>query len=369
MQDVSGTYASPRRRRIDRGPLLLLIGTPGTGKRPLGSYLEGERGFVHLDFENDATRERFLGAGPAALRAEIDRLRAGGRGVVVTWAAGDAAQLPEVRQLLSQGAAAVWCDSDRGAACRAHYAGARRVPRFEFVDTFEADGTFRSVEAVVGDLLSQRGRRRRPQRPSVPRVRFAGRVRVHLVAAASAIAGAATATAVIFTGLAATSGGHHTRPALALGGAAQSTHVPALPKQGVLVSNQSLAGIRLGDSKAAVMKLWGGRFTRCGGCTPETWFYFYPPPADPVGAGVEFRNGKVVAVFTLGSPAGWRTSSGIRVGQILGFPHAGDPQWLSCNGYGAKPAARSGSAVASILTQGAAVYGFALTRPSVSPCH
>jgi hypothetical protein len=29
----------------------------------------------------------------------------------------------------------------------------------------------------------------------------------------------------------------------------------------------------------------------------------------------------------------------------------------------------SKAAVTSILTQGSAVYGFALTRPSVSPCH
>jgi hypothetical protein len=174
---------------------------------------------------------------------------------------------------------------------------------------------------------------------------------------------------VIVAGVAVTSGSHHSRPTLRLAGQAASTHVPALPKQGILVSNRSLAGIHLGDSQATVRQLWGGHFTRCGGCKPVTWFYFYPPPADPVGAGVEFEQGKVVAVFTLGSPEGWRTSSGIRVGQILGFPHAGDPQWTSCNGYSAKPSTRSGTAVASILTQGAAVYGFALTRPSVSPCH
>jgi hypothetical protein len=369
MPNASGTYASTRRRGADRGPLLLLIGTPGTGKRPLGSYLERERGFVHLDFENADTRERLLRGGPVGLRAEIDRLRAGGRGVVITWAAGDAGQLREVRQLLSQGAAAVWCDSDRGAAYRAQYAGTRRAPRFAFVDTFEKDGTFRPVEAVVGELLEQRGHRRRPQRPPMPRVRLVGQLRVHLAAALSALAGAAAATGVIFTGIAATSGHHHVRPTLALGGLAAATHAPALPKQGVLVGASSLAGIRLGDSRATVRRLWGGHFTRCGGCSPETWIYFYPPPADPAGAGVEFENGRVVAVFTLGSPEGWRTSSGIRVGQILGFPRAGDPQWQSCNGYSAKPATRSGSAVGSILTQGAAVYGFALTRRSVSPCH
>ena len=204
----------------------------------------------------------------------------------------------------------------------------------------------------------------------MPRVRVAGDLRFRLVAAASAFAGAAAATAVVLTGIgAATSAGHHGGLGLALRGVATPTHATGLPKQGVLVSNQSLAGIQLGDTREAVRELWGGRFSRCGSCAPETWFYFYPPPADPVGAGVEFVRGKVVAVFTLGSPAGWRTSTGIKVGQILGYPRASDPQWLSCQGYSAKPAARSETAVASILTQGSAVYGFALTRPSVSPCH
>jgi hypothetical protein len=370
MSNVSGTYTTPRRRGANRGPLLLLIGTPGTGKRPLGSYLAHERAFTHLNFENPETRERYLGAGPAALRARIEGLRSGGRGVVITWAAGDTEQLRDVRRLVSQGATAVWCDSDRGAACPAHYAGARRVPRFDFVDTFEADGSFRPVEAVVGELLERRPRRRILQRPAMPRIRVAGDLRFRLVAAASALAGAATVTAVVLTGIgAATSAGHQGGPGLAPRAATAVTQAAGLPKQGVLVSNRSLAGIRLGDTRAAVKKLWGGRFTRCASCTPETWFYFYPPPADPVGAAVEFVNGKVVAVFTLGSPAGWRTSSGIRVGQILGYPRPSDPQWLTCNGYSAKPATRSGTAVASILTQGSAVYGFALTRPSVSPCH
>jgi len=370
MPTFSGTYASARRRRTDRGPLLLLIGTPGTGKRPIGSYLERERGFVHLDFENAGTRASYLGSGPAGLRDRVDRLREGGQGVVITWAAGDTEQLRDVRRLLAQGAAAVWCDSDRGAACRAHYAGARRIPPLDFVDTFDPDGSFRPLEAVVGELLERPSRRRRPQRPALPRMRVTADLRFRLVVAASALAGAVSASAALVAGIGvATSGGHHGRPAVALGGAVPVAHAAALPKQGVLVSNQSLAGIRLGDSEATVRKLWGGRFTRCGGCKPETWFYFYPPPADPVGAGVEFERGQVVAVFTLGSPAGWRTSTGIRVGQILGFPRASDPQWLTCNGYSAKPAQRSGTAVASILTQGAAVYGFALTRPSVSPCH
>ena len=139
----------------------------------------------------------------------------------------------------------------------------------------------------------------------------------------------------------------------------------------MLVSGASLAGVRLGDTMASVKALWGGHFTRCGSCKPAMWFFFYPPPQDPVGAGVEFQKGKVVAVFTLGGPAGWHTETGIKVGEILSsqFDGKSTSKWLSCAGYSAQLTHSSGNSVTSILTQGAAVYGFALTRPSVSPCH
>jgi hypothetical protein len=363
---IDPPYRRLRRRPPDRAPFLLLIGTPGTGKRPLGSYLERERGFVHLDFENAETRKRFLSGGAASLRAELSRLRAEGKGVVITWAAGSSDQLREVKRLRALGAETMWLDSDRGAACRAHYADARRMPGFRYVDTFEADGSFRPVESVVGELLEERSRRRSIPRVPIPRPRLTSQVRFRVVVAASALAGAATATAAVLTGIGVATSGGHPR---ALATAAPARHIASLPRRGVLVSNRSLAGVSLGDSAAKVKALWGGHFVRCGSCKPAMWFYFYPPPADPVGAGVQFENGKVVAVFTLGGPSGWHTQGGIRVGQILNNPSSGDARWLICAGYSAKPTAKSSDAVTSILTQGSAVYGFALTRPSVSPCH
>ena len=74
------------------------------------------------------------------------------------------------------------------------------------------------------------------------------------------------------------------------------------------------------------------------------WFFFYPPPQDPVGAGVEFENGKVVAVFTLGGPAGWHTETGIKVGEILSsqFDGKSKGKWLSCAGYSAQLTHSSG---------------------------
>src|SRR5262249_4664666 len=343
-------------------PLILLVGTPGTGKRPLGGYLEGEHGFVHVDLGDRDARERLLGAGADGLRKELAGLAERGRGVIFTWTAGSCDQLREIRRLRAAGVEPVWCDSDRGAALRAHYADAPGVPRLRYLDTFEPDGRFRAVEAVVGELLRPPPRRE-PRRLRIP---APGRdLRFRLGVAGAAFAGAAAVAMVVLAGILGGNGAApRATPALA-GHTVQ--HAPTLPRQGVLVSGRSLAGVRLGDTMAQVRAQWGGHFVRCGGCKPAMWFYTYPPPSDPVGAGVPFANGQVVAVFTLGSPMGWRTDSGIRVGQILNNPSAG-PRWLSCAGYSAKPTAVSKASVTSILTQGAAVYGFALTRPSVSPC-
>jgi hypothetical protein len=142
----------------------------------------------------------------------------------------------------------------------------------------------------------------------------------------------------------------------------------ALPRQGVLVHGESLAGVELGDTADDVRGLWGHNFTVCANCSETTWFYVYPT-GDPFGAAVKFRDGRVTAVFTLGAPTGWRDDEGVRVGQLLEpqEPGEGDETWRGCLGYGAK-STREGAAVSSVLTQGLAVYGFALTRPSEPVC-
>ncbi len=347
------------------GNVLLLIGTPGTGKRPVGQYLAQERGFVHLDFEKEETRDALLDLSRSELRAELTRLQEGRHGVVITWRAEGVDQLDDVERLRAAGAEPVWFDSDRGAACSAHFADAAEPPRFHFVDPFDLEGRFRPVNAVVAELLVPR-----PPLARVRAARLAGEVRARYGDGLAFLAGAAAATAALVV-VAASPSAQQPRPALASAGGSTVHHVAALPKQGVLVSGASLAGVRLGDTMASVKQLWGGHFTRCGSCKPAMWFYFYPPPQDPVGAGVEFQNGKVVAVFTLGGPAGWHTETGIKVGEVLSsqFDGKSKGKWLSCAGYSAQLTHSSGDSVTSILTQGAAVYGFALTRPSVSPCH
>jgi hypothetical protein len=142
----------------------------------------------------------------------------------------------------------------------------------------------------------------------------------------------------------------------------------ALPRQGVLVHGESLAGVQLGDTEDDVRARWGHNFTVCANCSVTTWFYIYPT-GDPFGAAVKFRDGRVTAVFTLGAPTGWHDDEGVRVGQLLEpqEPGEGDETWRGCMGYGAK-STREGEAVSSVLTQGLAVYGFALTRPSEPVC-
>ena len=157
---------------------------------------------------------------------------------------------------------------------------------------------------------------------------------------------------------------------LAAGGGPGTTaaHAATLPRAGVLVRGESLAGVQLGDSEADVRALWGRHFTVCSGCDGTTWFYLYPT-GDPFGAGVRFRDGHVTAVFTLGAPRGWHDDAGLQVGEVLDPQEAtsGDAIFRGCMGYGAK-STREGEAVSSVLMQGLGVYGFALTRPSEPVC-
>ncbi len=361
-----------------------MVGTPGTGKRPVAQALGQQHGFVHLDFEREEVRERFLASKAALLREEIAALAAAGRGLVITWAAGPPGQLREIRRLRLLGLEPIWFDSDRGSAGPAHFAaGPWRAARFHFVDSFERDGTFRPVEAVAAELLEVRPRLRpRPlrdrvaaalqavPRPTVvPARRLGAGLRWRVAGGLALAAGVVGAAAGLVVN---PQGGSVQRGPVAIAAHTAHARVAALPRKGVLVSGRSLAGVKLGDTKAQVRALWGPgqHLARCEGCRPAIWYYSYPT-GDPVGAGVQFSNGRVVAVFTLGSPAGWHTETGIKVGQVLDNP-LGDSSdrsvWKTCAGFSAKSTRTTPDAVTSILTQGAAVYGFALTRPSVSPC-
>jgi hypothetical protein len=87
----------------------------------------------------------------------------------------------------------------------------------------------------------------------------------------------------------------------------------APPGAGMLVPGRSLGGIELGTTTTELERRWGRAYGVCKGCRHETWYFNYYA-FQPHGAGVELRDGKVAAVFTLYQPQGWHTNKGLRLG-------------------------------------------------------
>jgi hypothetical protein len=151
---------------------------------------------------------------------------------------------------------------------------------------------------------------------------------------------------------------------LLLAGAAQA----APPREGVLVPNRSLGGLRLGETPARVRAGWGSRFGRCRNCAAQTW-YFNLRPFHPEGAAVEFRRGRVTGIFTLWRPQGWRTSRGVTLGDNVARVTAvyGPLARTQCGTYSALTLPR-GSTVTSFYIVDERLWGFALSRRTSSVC-
>lgn len=157
--------------------------------------------------------------------------------------------------------------------------------------------------------------------------------------------------------------------ALALpAGAAPGGAQPGLPKAGVLVPGKSLAGLVIGMSKAQVRARWGADFGRCRSCWRETWYFTYRP-FQPQGAAVELEHGRVVRLYTLWQPPGWRTSGGLALGaweSALGGS-VGDLPRQSCGGY--TVALLKGRRVwTAYYLYAGKLWGFGLTRAGIPPC-
>ena len=318
-----------------------------------------QRGFAHVDLDSRSSRASLLRSGNEGLQDELATIVAENSKVVVTWTFTEETQLSYVETIQALGFEWIWTDCDQGAAFDALIAARPNLKLPRFIDPFEQDGSFRALETFTAEV-----RRRRPMArprfrvPALPKPAWAG-----VVAFAAARASATGAyVAGAFNGVA-------PQPVRVAAAAIHHAHTGTFPVDGVLVPGKSLAGVSLGDTTAQVRKLWGKRFTICRGCFPTTWFY-WSPTGGPFGAGLTLRQGRVTAVFTLGSPTGWHMAGGgPRVGQLLDhFNNPGNATQRTCRGYGAT-STRTGKIVTSILTQGQAVYGFALTRPSESVCH
>jgi hypothetical protein len=140
------------------------------------------------------------------------------------------------------------------------------------------------------------------------------------------------------------------------------------PPAGLLVPGKSLGGVRLGMAPAEVRAAWGADYGRCRPCAHPTWYYNYAV-FQPRGAGVEFRAGRVAAVFTLWAPVGWHTSKRLRIG---------DPETRVAQLYGGLPEVHCGrydavtipgaAVTTSIYIREDKVWGFGLSRAAVPVC-
>jgi hypothetical protein len=143
---------------------------------------------------------------------------------------------------------------------------------------------------------------------------------------------------------------------------------PAPPVQGVFEPGESLGGVRLGMTKAQVKGVWGKRFGRCRTCAQETWYFNYRP-FEPQGTGVTFVRGRVASVFTVWQPSGWHTSGGLTLGaserEIT--QEVGSLERRRCLGYQAL-LLRGFSSRSVFYVYEQALWGFALMRPTLSPC-
>jgi hypothetical protein len=142
----------------------------------------------------------------------------------------------------------------------------------------------------------------------------------------------------------------------------------SLPRAGVLVPGQSLGGVRLGESPAAVRAALGTFYGTCRGCPRRTWYFTYKP-FDRHGLAVEFTGGKVSAVYTLWRPAGWHGPHELGFGSsVLAVHHlAHASRAVTCIDYEAL-ARDSGHARTAYYLVGGRLWGFGLFRRGASPC-
>lgn len=142
----------------------------------------------------------------------------------------------------------------------------------------------------------------------------------------------------------------------------------ALPQGGVVVPGESLGGVRLGATPVAVTAAWGPRHGVCGNCRQRTWYFNYVR-FQPQGLGVEFRGGRVAALFTLWSPSGWRTREGLRTGdperRVAALYRRLERR--SCGRYDVLVLARRATRTHVYIYEGK-VWGFGVSRAVVPPC-
>jgi hypothetical protein len=142
----------------------------------------------------------------------------------------------------------------------------------------------------------------------------------------------------------------------------------APPRTGVLAPGKTLGGLALGATPTQVRATWGRRHGTCRGCRTPTW-YFNFARFEPEGAGVAFRGGRAVALFTIWAPNGWRTDRGLRIGDDASRATTLYPGLvrIACGTYYALTL-NGKRAVTSVYVHDEQVWGFGLSRPREPVC-
>ena len=142
----------------------------------------------------------------------------------------------------------------------------------------------------------------------------------------------------------------------------------APPRIGVLVPGKSFGGLALGATRAQVRAAWGTRYGICRDCSRSTWYFTFRA-FEPQGAGVAFRKGRAVALFTVWSPADWRTNRGVGVGDLEARVTAvyGPLLRVNCGTYSAMTLRRGKTTSAVYIVDGK-VWGLGLSRSSEPVC-
>jgi hypothetical protein len=141
-----------------------------------------------------------------------------------------------------------------------------------------------------------------------------------------------------------------------------------LPRNGALVPDRSLGGVRIGETAAQVRAALGGRYGVCQGCATATWYFNYRS-FDRHGLAVELTAGHVSGVYTLWQPAGWHAPKGLQLGAAQGqiTALAGTLIPLSCSGYEAFVRDGQGARTAYYVVNGT-LWGFGLFAARENPC-
>jgi hypothetical protein len=156
---------------------------------------------------------------------------------------------------------------------------------------------------------------------------------------------------------------------VALGVALAATSAAyAPPPGGLFVPGKSLGGVSLGMTQAEVLQTWGNRHGICRGCRQPTWYFNYKP-FEPQGTGVVFERRRAVRVFTVWRPEGWRTGSGLVLGDDSGkiSDLAGPYRERECAGYTAL-VSRTGKVASVFYVLDEQLWAFGLVRAGASPC-